>query len=94
MQEQGNGGNMEMWQPESGVKYTFADGSNPYEQEREKKEKKYYFTGMLTGIFLSLVLVCGGFLIWSVVKDKDNGAASVEASVVNTSSPQKLEVLQ
>ena len=94
MQEQGNGGNMEMWQPESGVKYTFADGSNPYEQEREKKEKKYYFTGMLTGIFLSVVLVCGGFLIWSIVKDKDNGAASVEASVVNTASTQKLEVLQ
>lgn len=94
MQEQGNGGNMEMWQPESGVKYTFADGSNPYEQEREKKEKKYYFTGMLTGIFLSLVLVCGGFLIWSIVKDKDNEAASVETSVVNTSSTQKLEILQ
>lgn len=94
MEEQRNGGDMGVWQQGPQVNYTFADGSNAYEQEQEKKEKKYYFTGMLTGIFLSVVLVCGGFLIWSIVKDKDNRTASVETSVIDTGSIQKLEVLQ
>ncbi len=94
MEDQRNGGNMGMWQKEPQVQMndTFEDGQSPYTQEREKKEKRYYFTGMATGIFLSIVLVCGGLLIWSIVKDI-NGA-SVETSVVNDDSTEKLEILQ
>ena len=61
MEDQRNDGNVEIRQeePNMQVRYTFSEEqeNSPKEQslfakEQEKKEKKYYFTGMLTGIFL------------------------------------------
>lgn len=62
-------------------------------REQEKRERKYYFTGMVTGVFLAVVLVCGGLLIRSVIRDKKSGAA-VETSVINDNSTAKLQILQ
>lgn len=102
MEDQRNDGNVEIRQeePNMQVRYTFSEEqeNSPkeqslFEKEQEKKEKKYYFTGMLTGIFLSIVLVCGGLLVWSIVRDKKENAV-VETSVVNDTSTAKLQILQ
>lgn len=102
MEDQRNDKSVEILQegPDMQIRDAFSEDGRTSEneqnfsaKEQERKEKKYYFTGMLTGIFLSIVLVCGGLLIWTVRKDKKS-TASVETSVVNDTSTAKLEILQ
>ena len=100
MEEQKNDQKLEVQNAEQymQMRYTFSEEAEPAVQQQERREKRFYFTGMLTGVCLAAVLFCGVMLIKSMIKErKDDTGVSADAqevSVVNDTSMSKLEILQ
>lgn len=66
-------------------------------QNSEKREKRYYFTGMLTGLLLAVAIAGIVYLVRDVRRDKKSGAEEVtqeNVSVINDATTFKLGVLQ
>lgn len=81
--------NMEVWETDEEQKMN-------RRQDSERRERRYYFTGMLTG-FLFAVMVAGiVFLVRDVLKDKKSGDDKTQetVSVVNDTTTYKLGILQ
>lgn len=68
------------------------------EQDQDQKQdrgKRYYFTGMLTGVLLAAAIAAIAFLVHDIGRDKKEDAQVQEtASVVNDATTFKLGVLQ
>ncbi len=101
MEEQKNDEKEEMQgvEPHMQIKETLSENRESLEKQRESRDKKYYFTGFLAGIFLSVVIFCGVILVRVIIRDRNNDTsasteAEKEASVVNDTSTSKLEILQ
>lgn len=71
------------------------------ENDSERREKKRYFQGLLTGIFFSFAICCLAYLIYAISVDHRNrrsisadSSADEYYSIVNETTISKLEVLQ
>lgn len=86
-----------------GVKMTLEEARKEWElveqsdKEKRKRDRRYYLTGILTGLLLAVTIVGIVFLVRDVRSDK-NGSAQTQAqddiSVVNDATTYKLGVLQ
>ncbi len=74
------------------------DREQDQDQKQDQKQdrgKRYYFTGMLTGVLLAAAIAAIAFLIHDIGRDKKEDAQVQEtASVVNDATTFKLGVLQ
>ncbi len=74
------------------------DREQDQDQKQDQKQdrgKRYYFTGMLTGVLLAAAIAAIAFLVHDIGRDKKEDAQVQEtASVVNDATTFKLGVLQ
>lgn len=81
--------NMEVWETDEEQKME-------RKQDPERRERRYYFTGMLTGFLLAVAVAGIVFLVRDVLKDKKSGDEKTQetVSVVNDATTYKLGILQ